>query len=108
MEDPVYLDDRDALTVVRSMEADLKALIALSAATLRVLEAALPAKFHGADGVLKNEADIAAKADPASAAHIRALLEQLSHRLSPKRAPTQGLSELEWAQIDPPAKTSKG
>ena len=84
MDDYVDLDDRDVPAVVRSLEADIKALLALSAATLRMLEAASPAMFNGADETLKEEAEIAAKADPDTGAHVRALLHNLGRRLASK------------------------
>lgn len=108
MQDHVYLDDRDMATVVRSMEADLKALTALCAATLRTLAATSPAVSRAADQTLRQEAAQAQQVDPATAAHVRSMLDALGLRLSAANGAAQSVNDLEWTLIDPARSESSG
>ncbi|HUO22370.1 MAG TPA: hypothetical protein VMU59_07625 [Caulobacteraceae bacterium] len=100
MAEHVYLDDRDQDVVIRAMEADIKALVALSSALLRTLAATSPAVARA----VEDEARHAAKSDPLTARHVQSVLYGLSGRLTPTRGPVLDVGDLEWTPSEPAAK----
>ena len=97
MEDHVYLDDRDPAAVIRSVEADVKGLMALVSAMLRVMAASSPVAIRA----VGEEARLAAKADPVTGRHVQYMLDALLLRLSLTPEPSHGVSDLEWAPVQP-------
>jgi hypothetical protein len=92
VEDHVYLDDRDQSAVIRSLEADLKALTALVSAMLRVMTAASPEVIRA----VGEEARLAAQTDPVTGRHVQYMLDALALRLSLTPDPAHAVSDLEW------------
>jgi hypothetical protein len=100
MEDHVYLDGRHPDAVIRSVEADVKALTALVSAMLRTLAATSPAVIRA----VSEEARHAAKSDPVTGRHVQYMLDAINLRLSLALEPAPDINDLEWTPIQPPAK----
>jgi hypothetical protein len=94
------LADNDIACAIRAIDSDVKASLALSRATLRIVASLSPSLHAAADTVLEAEADNAFRYDPPTAQRVFDTIEDARSELRAALAEALMVRDLERALID--------